>query len=228
MINSIGNESIQFKFSYECNTYLIAIDGIYISNEYMNYDLSQSSHLNELLVSPGSRAYVLIKCDNTGTYNRYASKNNQQDPQQSVLHLSLTIAKIILLQFALNNYVIAGNLVTYVLLTFAVFYDEIRNEMLLLKHSLHFASSTNQNVIHNCVQIHGVPATNKCIINSFIYIGLQVIHNNNEYPSTNSPVVMPYYYNNCISVTGTDSIYDKLISSKKLDSKLRKEWVYFI
>eukprot|EP01084_Bolivina_argentea_P284858 488311_1 len=82
LINSITQAFIQFKFPDECNSYLIAVDGIYIDNEYKNFDLSSSSHRNELLVSPGSRADVLIKCNEEGTYHIYASENNRQDTQQ--------------------------------------------------------------------------------------------------------------------------------------------------
>eukprot|EP01084_Bolivina_argentea_P284855 488305_1 len=82
LINSITQAFIQFKFPDECNSYLIAVDGIYIDNEYMNFDLSKPSHLNELLVSPGARADILIKCNQIGTYDIYASQNNQQDPIQ--------------------------------------------------------------------------------------------------------------------------------------------------
>eukprot|EP01084_Bolivina_argentea_P284856 488307_1 len=85
LINSMGQFYIQFKFpdeEDECSVYLIAVDGIYIDNEYKNFDLSSSSHRNELLVSPGSRADVLIKCNEEGTYHIYASENNRQDTQQ--------------------------------------------------------------------------------------------------------------------------------------------------
>ncbi len=80
----------------------------------------------------------------------------------------------------------------------------------------------------NYVHIHGVHATNKC--NSFIYMGLQIIHeykcNYIGYPSANSAVVMIYYTNNCIGVVCTDSIitdvcsYDKLSSNDCIDQQL--------
>ncbi len=88
-------------------------------------------------------------------YNQICLSQNtsQETPANNVivLYLSLDGAKIILLQFPLNNYLIAGDLVTCVL------YHQNRNEVLSLKHSLSFVSFTNQNAIYNYIHIHGVP-----------------------------------------------------------------------
>eukprot|EP01084_Bolivina_argentea_P285968 490494_1 len=80
-INALNMFYIQFKFPYECEWYFIAQDGIYHSGNNKNYPLSSSSHENELLLSAGGRADLMVKCNTRGLFHIISSENNELIPQ---------------------------------------------------------------------------------------------------------------------------------------------------
>ena len=75
------------KFPDSCNWYLIATDGVYITEEdIMNYPLS--NHSNELLMAPGGRADVLFTCTEPGKYTIYSTRDNSVDSTGQVENLA--------------------------------------------------------------------------------------------------------------------------------------------
>ena len=80
IINSLSNWYLHFKFSSQCQWYLIATDGIYIDGKFMNYNLSNSSHDYQYIMSPGGRADYMVKCLSEGIYLIKSTNDTTQDP----------------------------------------------------------------------------------------------------------------------------------------------------
>eukprot|EP01084_Bolivina_argentea_P089318 161175_1 len=96
-VNSLSNWYLQFKFPGEdCDWRLIATDGIYIGSvEYINYNLNHSSHENELIMSPGSRADVMVRCQRPDIYHVVSSKYNHTDPSLQNIKFRVPAGRIL-------------------------------------------------------------------------------------------------------------------------------------
>ena len=81
-INSLSNWFLQFALPHEyCEWHLIATDGVFMKGDLMNYALSNASHNNHYIMSPGGRADILVKCTEAGSYEVQTTESSSQDPQ---------------------------------------------------------------------------------------------------------------------------------------------------